>query len=203
MFPLGSLIKICSAVGPLISVIDQYGTFSRSSSGFFSWMSATASATCGIVGSCPGPLRKYGSMTLRWRGQSAANSSRKWSSQSQVFWDADGKMDPFPQAVGLSKRLVLFIFCECAFGPRRLIFPPIKESASRLGPNSFKTSGFLANYGSKAHDIGDLDRNDHSGVLWPAYPIQLRALAARSASSSMQKRAPNPPARGASPNASV
>jgi hypothetical protein len=28
MFPLGSLIKICSAVGPLIPVIDQYGTFS-------------------------------------------------------------------------------------------------------------------------------------------------------------------------------
>ena len=104
-------------------------------------------------------------LTHRWRGQSAANSSRKWSSQSQVFWDADGKMDPFPQAVGLSKRLVLFIFCECAFGPRRLIFPPIKESAARLGPNLFKTSGFLANYGSKAYDIGGLDRNDHSGVL--------------------------------------
>ena len=151
-------------------------------------------------------LRRRGTdglSTPRWRGQSAANSSRKWSSQSQVFWDADGKMDPFPQAVGLSKRLVLFIFFECAFGPRRLIFPPIKESAARLGPNLFKTSGFLANYGSKAHDIGGLDRNDHSGVLWPAYPIQLRALAPRSASSSMQKRAPNPPTRDASPNASV
>ena len=77
----------------------------------------------------------------------------------------DGKMDPFPQAVGLSKRLVLFIFCECAFGPRRLIFPPIKESAARLGPNLFKTSGFLANYGSKAHDIGGLGRNEIGGVV--------------------------------------
>ena len=74
-------------------------------------------------------------------------------------------MDPFPQAVGLSKRLVLFIFVECAFGPRRLIFPPIKESAARLGPNLFKTSGFLANYGSKAHDIGGLGRNEIGGVV--------------------------------------
>jgi hypothetical protein len=38
MFALGSLIKICSAVGPLIPVIDQYGTFSRSSSHLVSWM---------------------------------------------------------------------------------------------------------------------------------------------------------------------
>jgi hypothetical protein len=46
----------------------------------------------------------------------------------------------------------------------------------------FKPSGFLANYGSKAHDIGGLGRNDQSGVLWPAYAIQLWAMAPRSAS---------------------
>jgi hypothetical protein len=62
-------------------------------------------------------------------------------------------------------------------------FPVYKKRApARLGPNLFKTSGFLANYGSKAHDIGALGRNDQSGVLWPAYAIQLSALAPRSAS---------------------
>ena len=47
--------------------------------------------------------------------------------QSQVFWDADGKMDLFPQAVGLSKRLVLCIFFECAFGHGGSFSRPIKR----------------------------------------------------------------------------
>jgi hypothetical protein len=42
-------------------------------------------------------------MTLSWRGESRANSSRKIELAKPGFWDADGKMDPFPQAVGLSK----------------------------------------------------------------------------------------------------
>src|ERR1700747_2041840 len=41
-------------------------------------------------------------VTLCWRGESRANSSRKIEFAKPGFWDADGKMDPFPQAVGLS-----------------------------------------------------------------------------------------------------
>src|SRR6516162_8458434 len=69
-------------------------------------------------------------------------------------------------------------------------FPPYK--IGRFGPNLCKTSGFLANYGSKAHDISSLGRNDQSGCCGRHTRFKLWALAPRSVSSSMQKCTPNP-----------
>src|SRR6516225_6417454 len=68
-----------------------------------------------------------------------------------VFWDVDGKMDPFPQAVGHLNDWYYAYFSNARLAPAAH-FPVYQRDL-------FKTSGFLVNYGSKAHDIGGLDRN--------------------------------------------
>ena len=78
--------------------------------------------------------------------------------------------------------------------------PVYKKRGGSTRSNLFKTSGFLANYGSKPIDIGGLGHDHQSGILWSAYPIKLWALGPPSVSSSdAEKARRNPPTRGASP----
>src|SRR6516162_8119881 len=72
-----------------------------------------------------------------------------------VFWDVDGKMDPFPQAVGHLNDWYYAYFSNAHLAPAAHF--PVYQS------DLFKTSGFLVNYGSKAHDIGGLDRKIVTG----------------------------------------
>jgi hypothetical protein len=137
-------------------------------------------------------LRAGGGSLLRTR---VGNGARK----VRFLGMSTGKMDPFPQRSAYLNNWYYEYFLNARLAAAAHFPLYQKRAPPRLGPNLFKTSGFLANYGSKAQDIGGLGPNDQSGVLWPAYPIQLWALAPRSASSSMQKRTPNPPTRGASP----
>ncbi len=55
--PAGSLRKICCDSGPTTPTVMKYSAPRRSSSRFASWMSGTASATCGDAGSLSGELR--------------------------------------------------------------------------------------------------------------------------------------------------
>ena len=69
----------------------------------------------------------------------------------------DGKMDPFPQAVGHLNDWYYAYFSNARLAPAAQ-FPVYQRDL-------FKTSGFLVNYGSKAHDIGGLGRNEIGGVV--------------------------------------
>ena len=82
-------------------------------------------------------------------------------------------------------------------GARRLIFPPLK--IGRFGPNLCKTSGFLANFGSKAHVISSLGRNDQSGCCGRHTLFNCGRSLRVPCRHRCQKRTPNPLTRGASP----
>ena len=116
-----------------------------------------------------------------------------------VFWTPTGKLDPFPQAACLSKRLLLLIFFECRYCHGGCTSRLSKKR--RLDEVQFvQKLGFLANYGSKPIDIGSLGHDYQSGILWSAYPIKLWALGPPSVSSSdAEKARRNPPTRGTSP----
>src|SRR6516165_3510849 len=75
-------------------------------------------------------------------------------------------------------------------------FPPYK--IGRFGPNLCKTSGFLANYGSKAHDISSLGRNDQSGCCGRHTLFNCGRSLRVPCRHRCQKRTPNPLTRGAS-----
>jgi hypothetical protein len=72
-------------------------------------------------------------------------------------------MDPFPRRSAYLSDWYYAYFLNAGLAAAAHFPPYQKREPARLGPNLFKTSGFLANYGSKAHDIGGLGRNDQSG----------------------------------------
>jgi len=101
-----------------------------------------------------------------------------------VFWDVDGKMDPFPQAVGHLNDWYYAYFSNARLAPAAH-FPVYQRDL-------FKTSGFLVNYGSKAHDIGGLDRNDRHRSPYRLMAASRLMTSARAPQTLWRDEQPNP-----------
>jgi hypothetical protein len=121
------------------------------------------------------------SVTLRWRRQSAANSSRKWSLES---WGSDGKMDPFPKRSTYLSDCYYSYFSNAGIAvaadfpvyQRKLIFPSIKERGGSTRSKFVQNGRLFSQLRFKAHNIGGLGHDYQSGILWSAYPMKLWAL---------------------------
>ena len=96
----------------------------------------------------------------------------------------DGKMDPFPQAVGHLNDWYYTYFLNARLAPAAH-FPVYQRDL-------FKTSGFLVNYGSKAHDIGGLDRNDRHRSPYRLMAASRLMTSARAPQTLWRDEQPNP-----------
>src|SRR6516164_867786 len=113
-----------------------------------------------------------GSQTLCWRRQSAANSSRKWSSESQVFGVPTGKWAFYPGDRPIYAIVITLIF-RMQVLPRRLIFPSIKERGGSTRSKFVQNFRLFSQLRFKTHNIGSFGHDYQSGILWSRYPIKL------------------------------
>jgi len=93
--------------------------------------------------------------THRWRRQSAANSSRKWSSESQVFGVPTGKWAFSPGDRPIYAIVITLIF-RMQVLPRRLIFPSIKERGGSTRSKFVQNVRLFSQLRFKTHNIGSL-----------------------------------------------
>jgi hypothetical protein len=108
---------------------------------------------------------------IRWRRQSAANSSRKWSSESQVFGVPTGKWAFSPGDRPIYAIVITLIF-RMQVLPRRLIFPSIKERGGSTRSKFVQNVRLFSQLRFKTHNIGSFGHDYQSGILWSRYPIK-------------------------------
>ena len=106
-----------------------------------------------------------GSQTPRRRRQSAANSSRKWSSESQVFGVPTGKWAFSPGDRPIYAIVITLIF-RMQVLPRRLIFPSIKERGGSTRSKFVQNVRLFSQLRFKTHNIGSFGHVYQSGILW-------------------------------------
>src|SRR5215469_13005325 len=94
-------------------------------------------------------------LTHRWRRQSAANSSRKWSSESQVFGVPTGKWALSPGGRPIYAIVITLIFRTQVL-PRRLNFPSIKERGGSTRSKFVQNVRLFSQLRFKTHNIGSL-----------------------------------------------
>ena len=106
--------------------------------------------------------------THRWRRQSAANPSRKWSSESRVFGGSDGKIWRRGTTCNRLDRPTAWgkgPFCRLS-----------KERGGSTRSKFVQYGRLFSQLRFKAHNIGGLGHDYQSGILWSAYPMKLWAL---------------------------